>query len=83
MYNAEKEKKLAGEITDALNGGFSKKAFCNAMSREHRFLQYEFTELCIWWFEKLAEMYDEKRYDDRNEEACKTGKLITNFMNTL
>ena len=77
----EKEKQLAGIITDALNGGFSKKEFCEAMSREHRYLQGEFTELCIWWLEKLAEMYEQGNYDGRNEYACRTGKEITEFLN--
>lgn len=81
--NEEKEKRLAEHITDELNGRFDREKFCDAMSREHRFLQYEFTELCLKWLEKCAEMYDEKRYDDRNESACKTGKLVTEFMNTL
>ena len=77
----EKEKQLATAITDAINGSFSKKEFCKAMSKEHRYLQYEFTELCIWWFEKLAEMYEQGNYDGRNEYACRTGKEITEFLN--
>lgn len=77
----EKEKQLAGTITDAINGSFSKKEFCEAMSKEHRYLQYEFTELCLWWFEKLAEMYEQGNYDGRNEYACRTGKEITEFLN--
>ena len=48
MYDNEKEKHLASTITDALNPGINKKAFCEAMSHEHRFLQQEFTTLCIW-----------------------------------
>ena len=81
MDKNNKEKQLAENITDALNGCFSKKEFCGAMSKEHRYLQYEFTELCMWWFEKLAEMYDQNNYDGRNEHACKMGKMITEFIN--
>lgn len=77
----DKENRLAEQITDALNGRFSKADFCNAMSKEHRFLQYEFTELCVWWFEKLAEMHDAENYDDRNKYACQLGKQITEFLN--
>jgi hypothetical protein len=77
----EKEKQLASTITDALNGRFSKKEFCEAMSREHRYLQDDFTVLCVWWFEKLAEMYNEGNYDDRNKYACQLGKQITEFLN--
>ena len=76
----EKEKQLAGIITDALNGRFSKKEFCEAMSREHRYLQGEFTELCVWWFEKLAEMYEQGNYDGRNEHSCKLGKEFMEFL---
>ena len=77
----DKAKQLATTITDAINGRFSKKEFCEAMSREHRYLQGEFTELCVWWFEKLAEMYEQGNYDDRNEHGCKLGKEITEFLN--
>ena len=76
-----KEKQLAGIITDAMNGRFSKREFCEAMSREHRYLQYEFTELCIWWLEKCAEMYEQNNYDGRNKYACEVGKKITEFLN--
>lgn len=75
-----KEKQLAGTITDAMNGRFSKKEFCEAMSREHRYLQGEFTELCIWWLEKCAEMYEQNNYDGRNKYACQVGKQITEFL---
>ena len=81
MYDNEKEKRLASIITDALNPGINKRAFCEAMSREHRFLQQEFTTLCIWWLEKCAEMYKQGNYDGRNECACRTGKEITEFLN--
>ena len=72
---------MAEIITDALNSGMSKKEFCNAMSREHRYLQDEFTTLCVWWFDKLAEMYRQGNYDDRNRYACELGKQITEFLN--
>lgn len=81
MYYADKEKKLVNTITDVINGKFSKKEFCKAMSREHRYLQGEFTELCVWWFEKLAEMYEQENYDERNKYACQLGKQITEFLN--
>ena len=55
-------------------------AACEAMSREHRYLQGEFTELCIWWLEKCAEMYEQGNYDGRNKYACQVGKQITEFL---
>ena len=79
MYNNEKEKNLVKTITDNLNTGISNKEFCDAMSREHRSLQYGFTNLCLWWLEKCRDMYDEGRYDGRNEYSCKAGKILMDY----
>ena len=79
MYDNEKEKRLASTITDALNPGINKRAFCEAMSREHRFLQQEFTTLCIWWLEKCRDMYEEGNYDGRNIYSCKAGKILMDY----
>ena len=79
MYK-NKEKELATHITDELNGLFNNKEFCEAMSREHRFLQYEFTNLCLDWLNKCREMYEAGRYDGRNELACKTGKILMDYL---
>jgi IS30 family transposase len=76
----EKEKQLAEAITDALNGSFKSKEFCEAMSREHRYLQNEFTILCLRWLEKCSEMYERGNYDGRNEYSCKTGKMFMDFI---
>lgn len=77
----DKMRKLVSTITDAMNGNFSKREFCEEMSREHRTLQYEFTELCIWWLEKCGEMYEQGRYDARNEHSCRLGKEFTDWYN--
>ena len=78
--NNEKEKQLAGQITDAINGSFNNKAFCEAMSREHRYLQWEFTELCVSWLNQCRTMYEEGNYDGRNEFACKFGKVVMDYV---
>lgn len=78
--NNEKEKQLAGQITDAINGIFNHKAFCEAMSREHRHLQWEFTNLCISWLNRCRTMYEEGNYDGRNEFACKLGKAVMDYV---
>ena len=83
MYNIEKEKDLVENITNNLNSGISNKAFCEAMSREHRYLQMEFTNLCIWWLEKCRDMYEAGNYDGRNEYACKAGKILMDFYDKL
>ena len=81
MYDGQKEKQLVTHITDNLNSGISNKLFCESMSREHRYLQSEFTNLCLWWLEKCRDMYNEGNYDGRNEYACKAGKMLMDFYN--
>lgn len=79
MYNGDKEKKLVEHILDNLNSGISFKEFCEAMSKEHRSLQQEFSELCFWWLEKCREMYEQGNYDGRNVYGCKAGKMLMDF----
>lgn len=77
-----KEKQLATTITDAINGSFDPKVFCEAMSTEHRYLQYEFTNLCLNWLKQCRNMYNEGRYDGRNEHACLMGKAIWDYIDS-
>ena len=71
------EKKLANDITDAINCfTFDNKAFCEHMCRQHRLLQEKFTQLCLDWLVTCAS--DDYGYDARNEyghviakELCK------------
>lgn len=77
-----KEKQLAATITDAVNGTFNTKAFCEEMSKEHRYLQYEFTNLCLNWLKQCRDMYNEGRYDLRNEHACLMGKAIWDYIDS-
>lgn len=77
-----REKELAKNVSNGINNMcFDKREFCEEMSREHRYLQSEFTELCISWLEKCAEMYEQGRYDGRNEYACKFGKDFVGWNN--
>ena len=73
------EQKLASTITDAINPGIDNREFCEAMSREHRSLQYDFTNMCLAWLDECRKMYEEGRYDARNEYACKTGKILMDY----
>lgn len=77
-----KEKQLVATITDAINGMFDPKGFCEAMSKEHRYLQYEFTNLCLNWLKQCRNMYNEGRYDGRNEHACLMGKAIWDYIDS-
>lgn len=76
----EKEKQLAIHITNTLNGSFDNKKFVERMSIEHRTLQSEFTSLCLDWLLKCREMYEEDRYDGRNEHACRSGKVLMDYL---
>jgi hypothetical protein len=76
----EKEKQLAIHITNTLNGSFDNKAFVEQMSIEHRTLQSEFTSLCLDWLLKCREMYEDDRYDGRNELSCKSGKVLMDYL---
>lgn len=74
----EKYKKLAGEITDALNPfGFDQQAFNQAMSTEHRTLQQNFTRMCLGWIEHCAS--EEYRTDLRNEGSAEISKKLINL----
>lgn len=77
-----KERQLATTITDAINGCFDHKVFCESMSREHRYLQYEFTNLCLNWLAQCRKMYNEGNYDGRNEYACKMGKELWDYIDS-
>ena len=77
-----KEKQLATTITDALNGCFDPKIFCEAMSREHRTLQHDFTNLCLNWLAQCRKMYNEGNYDGRNEHACLMGKALWDYIDS-
>ena len=57
----------AKTVTDYLNGMRAHESeFIEAMSREHRTLQQEFTGLCLLWIKHCAEL-KEFEYDGRNE----------------
>lgn len=77
-----KEKQLAITITDAINGMFDPKIFCEAMSREHRTLQHDFTNLCLNWLDQCRKMYNEGNYDGRNEHACLMGKTLWDYIDS-
>ena len=51
------------------------KEFAEAMSRQHRTLQQNFTGACVAWLQHLASL-DEGQYDLRNEASV---QLAYNF----
>lgn len=76
----QKSKDLATHITNEINCIFDYKAFVEQMSREHRTLQSDFTTLCLEWLLKCREMYETNNYDGRNEHACRTGKVLMDYL---
>ena len=62
-----KEKKLANEISDALNTFlFNQEEFNNAMNVQHRTLQQSMGRAFLGWLESIEER-DERHFDARNE----------------
>ena len=75
-----KATQLATHITNEINCIFDYKAFVEQMSREHRSLQADFTTLCLEWLLKCREMYEAENYDGRNKYACKTAKILMDYL---
>ena len=75
----ELETKAVNNIINAINVmGFDKKEFCKLMSREHRYLQEEFTFLCLEWIRTCAS--DNYGFDGRNEYSHVISKeLVKHF----
>ena len=74
------EKELVTAITDKINVGIGRKEFCEAMAREHRTLQNDFTVVCLWWLEHCKEMYEQGNYDGRNQYGCAVGKKLIDYL---
>jgi hypothetical protein len=70
-----KSKEIAEQITNYLNS-FSNKSqdFNQAMSRQHRTLQQNFTKLCLGWLEHCAS--PEYGTDGRNEQSQEIAKVL-------
>ena len=60
----------------------SKKYVAEVMCREHRYLQNEMFKVCLAYIKKLAENYEDGRFDGRNEYAAKTSSKIIEFFNS-
>jgi len=58
---------LVERITDFVNNmSYDQRGFLEAMSKQHRTLQQEFTRLCFKWIENCATEKYSKRTDLRN-----------------
>lgn len=77
--NTDAYKAKAAAVSDMLNNGtFNYDAFCEALSREHRTLQQNFTRLCFAWIQHCAN--DDYATDLRNEASHIKCKRIVDTM---
>lgn len=77
MTREEQNKQNAEKVAVMLNVfGFDNDGFCDAMCRQHRTLQQNFTRLCIAWLATCAS--DDYRYDGRNEASHEVAKALIN-----
>lgn len=77
MTRDERNKQNAEQVAGMLNVfGFDNDGFCDAMCRQHRTLQQNFTRLCIAWLATCAS--DDYRYDGRNEASHEVAKALIN-----
>ena len=77
MTRDERNKQNAEKVAEMLNVfGFDNDGFCEAMCRQHRTLQQNFTRLCIAWLATCAS--DDYRYDGRNEASHEVAKALIN-----
>jgi len=77
MTRDERNKQNAEQVAEMLNVfGFDNDGFCDAMCRQHRTLQQNFTRLCIAWLATCAS--DDYRYDGRNEASHEVAKALIN-----
>ena len=77
MTRDERNKQNAERVAEMLNVfGFDNDGFCDAMCRQHRTLQQNFTRLCIAWLATCAS--DGYRYDGRNEASHEVAKALIN-----
>jgi hypothetical protein len=59
----------------------NRKYVAEKMCKEHRYLQEQMFLVCLSYIRRLAENYEEGRYDGRNEYSCKTSSLIIQALN--
>ena len=65
------------ELTNSFN---NKQEFTEAMSRQHRTHQQQFTSSCFAWIEHLSKL-GEGEYDARNEASVHFAKRIVDRFN--
>ena len=74
MENNNIEQVTYETLSNAVNGGFSKKKFLECFKRDHRYLQGEVFSLALAIIEECSK--DDYGYDGRNEFAHVIAKNI-------
>ncbi len=77
--NAKEAEELAAQVMSFVhNMTVDKKAFIDALQREHRTLHQNFMELVLAWLVRCAKAYQDHAYDARNEATCKMAhRMVT------
>lgn len=72
----EREIEFVEKESDFINGGLSHpKEVAQAMAQDHRYLVQERFKLTLEYWKELAKNYRKRRYDPRNEWACKMASI--------
>lgn len=75
MVVTERDRKNAEAVANMVNSlAFNNDGFCEAMCKQHRTLQQNFTRLCIAWLATCAS--DDYLYDGRNEASHEVAKAL-------
>lgn len=85
MNNNEKGKKMAMDFSDFVNSfSTDKEGFVEEINRTHRTLQQSMFRIIIDLIKMWSDMYENKRYDLRNEKTCELcNKIYKEFEKDL
>lgn len=61
----------------------SRKHVAEVMCNEHRWIQNEMFKVCLAYIKKLAENYEDGRFDGRNQYAAETSKKIIDYFKEI
>ena len=61
----------------------SRKHVAEVMCNEHRWIQNEMFKVCLEYIKKLAENYEDGRFDGRNQYAAETSKKIIDYFKEI
>lgn len=84
MTTLSKAEQMAEHLSNFVNSGVhDKKAFAQAVTSDHRYLQQEMFNSMLKCIEGWSEASDSGQYDARNEFACKASKVMIEAVNKM